>query len=233
MLAMIIVDGVNIDVTSCADDLTTEWALFTVEFEYDNKIMVCQAFDFSIYKSLRSLIQYALDPKVGNLELRRSFLSSEYLTVDIIAKYEPVFEQKFDIALSEKKLSLIKSKYEYIRKYQSYYPYGYNILTDTKLRGDERQYANKLYYELIKDIDLHSSYSQIGSAITRKGRPGKAVHKFNAQTGLFLETYGSVKEAAIATGTRPSNISACCTDMTGKKTTGGFKWSYDKNIVFI
>lgn len=58
------------------------------------------------------------------------------------------------------------------------------------------------------------------------------VHKFNAKTGLYLETYNSVKEAAIATNTSPSNISACCNDKLGQKTTGGFKWSYEKDVMF-
>ena len=58
------------------------------------------------------------------------------------------------------------------------------------------------------------------------------VHKFNAKTGLYLETYNSVKEAAIATTTSPSNISACCNDKLGQKTTKDFKWSYEKDVMF-
>ena len=229
---MITIDGISIDTTSCADDLMTEWALFIVEFEYDNKIMICHTFDFSVYRGIKQLMQYALDTKVGNLELRRSFLSSKYLTVDIIARYDQLFKQNSDMLLSEKKLCVLKSKYDYIKKYQSYYPCGYNILTDMRLRGEERQCANRLYEELIKDIDLHSLYTPVDFIVAHRGRPGKMVHKFSAQTGLFLETYNSVKEAAVATNTSPSNISACCSDETGKKTTGGFKWSYDRNVIF-
>lgn len=229
---MITIDGIDIDTTAPIDALMTEWAIFTAEFEYDSRIIVCHTFNTSIYRGIKNLIQYALDRKTGNLELRQALLQSQYITVDILCSFKDTFNENLGLLLEEKKSIILKEKYKYIKSYKSYYPSGYNIITDINLKKEERECAYRLYDELIKEIDSHALYMPDNLKLIHRGRPGKLVHKFNAKTGLYLETYNSLKEAAMATNTNSSNISACCNDLTGQKTTGGFKWSFSKDVIF-
>ena len=227
---MTTIEGINVDTTAVTSTLMSEWAIFTVEFEYDCKVLISQALNGTVYRVVKKLIANILNNKMENLELRRALLSSRYITVDILKDMRnelPKKEKK-----DEKKCIILKKKYELVKKYKTYYPYGYNILTDTYLLKGEHYHARALYNELIQEIDANALYVPSNLKITQRGRPGKMVHKFSATTGLYLETYNSVKEAAAATNASPSNISACCNDESGQKTTGGFKWSYDKDIIF-
>ena len=38
---MITINGISVDTVSSPDELMTEWALVTVEFEYDGKMLMC------------------------------------------------------------------------------------------------------------------------------------------------------------------------------------------------
>lgn len=228
---MIAIEGINVDTVSSDDRLMTEWAIFTVEFEYDCKTLVCHTFNYPVFRGIKKLIAYILNNKMENLELRRALLSSKYITIDVLKDMKSSMHE--DMLLDEKKSIVLKEKYKLIRKYNTYYPCGYNILTDVSSTKGEREYAYALYDELVKEIDAHALYVPSDLKVIQRGRPGKMVHKFNAKTGLYLETYNSVKEAAIATNTSSSNISACCNDKLGQKTTGGFKWSYEKDIMFM
>lgn len=229
---MITINGISIDTVVSTDALMAEWAIFTVEFEFDSKIIIGHVFNTSIFRGIKNLMQYALDRKTGNLELRQALLQSKYITVDILCNFKDIFNENPGLLSEDKKSIILKEKYKYIKSYKSYYPFGYNILTDTNLNKHEREHAYRLYDELIKEIDSHALYMPNNLKLIQRGRPCKLVHKFNAKTGLYLETYNSLKEAAMATNTSSSNISACCNDLTGQKTTGGFKWSFNRNIVF-
>lgn len=227
---MITIEGVNVDTTASTSTLMSEWAIFTVEFEYDCKMLIGHALNNTVFRSVRKLIGYILNNKMENLELRRALLSSQYITVDILKDMRKDLPKK--ALVDEKKSIILKEKYRLVKEYKTYYPYGYNILTDAYLLKGEHIHARALYNELIREIDAGALYVPSNLKVTQRGRPGKMVHKFSAKTGLYLETYNSVKEAAAATDTSPSNISACCNDESGQKTTGGFKWSYDKDIIF-
>ena len=228
---MITINGISIDTASSPDKLMAEWALFTVEFEYDCKILMCHTFEQSVFRSIKKLIEGILSSKMENIELRRALLSSKYITIDVIKSMKSYIPEA--APLSNKKDIVLEEKYRLIKEYNTYYPFGYNILTDNSLMAEEFMYKAHLYNELIKEMNASDLYVPSDLKVVQRGRPGKRVHKFNAKTGLYLESYNSVKEAAIATNTRPSNISACCNDKLGQKTTGGFKWSYEKDTIFI
>lgn len=228
---MITINGINIDTASSPDELMTEWALFTVEFEYDCKMLMCHTFGQSVFRGIKKLIENILSGKMENIELRRALLSSKYITVDVLKSMKGRIPET--IPLSDKKNIVLGEKYRLIKEYNTYYPFGYNILTDNSLMAEEFMYKHALYNELIKEMDVSDLYVPSDLKVIQRGRPGKRVHKFNAKTGLYLESYNSVKEAAAATNTQPSNISACCNDESGQKTTGGFKWSYEKDAIFI
>lgn len=228
---MITINGISVDTASSPDELMTEWALFTIEFEYDCKMLMCHTFGQSVFRGIKKLIESILSSKTENIELRRALLSSKYITIDVLKSMKDYIPKT--IPLSDKKSIVLEEKYKLIKEYNTYYPFGYNILTDDSLMAEEFMYKSCLYNELIKEIDANDLYVPSNLKIIQRGRPGKRVHKFNAKTGLYLESYNSVKEAAIATNTQPSNISACCNDKSGQKTTGGFKWSYEKDTIFI
>lgn len=228
---MITIDGINIDAASSPDELAAEWAIFTVEFEYDCKMLMCHTLGQSIFRSIKKLIENILSSKMENIELRRALLSSKYITIDVLKSMKGYMPKT--MALDNKKNIVLEEKYRLIKEYGTYYPFGYNILTDNSLMAEEFMYKSRLYNELIKEIDASDLYVPSDLKVIKRGRPGKRVYKFNAKTGLYLGTYNSVKEAAAATNTQPSNISACCNDKLGQKTTGGFKWSYEKDTIFI
>ena len=228
---MITINGISVDTVSSPDELMTEWALFTIEFEYDCKMLMCHTLGQSVFRGIKKLIERILSSKTENIELRRALLSSKYITIDVLKSMKDCIPET--IPLSDKKSIVLEEKYRLIKEYNTYYPFGYNILTDDSLMAEEFMYKSRLYNELIKEIDANDLYAPSNLKIIQRGRPGKRVHKFNAKTGLYLESYNSVKEAAIATNTQPSNISACCNDKSGQKTTGGFKWSYEKDTIFI
>lgn len=228
---MITINGISVDTVSSPDELMTEWALFTIEFEYDCKTLMCHTLGQSVFRGIKKLIESILSSKTENIELRRALLSSKYITIDVLKSMKDYIPKT--IPLSDKKSIVLEEKYKLIKEYNTYYPFGYNILTDDSLTAEEFMYKSRLYNELIKKIDANDLYAPSNLKIIQRGRPGKRVHKFNAKTGLYLESYNSVKEAAIATNTQPSNISACCNDKSGQKTTGGFKWSYEKDTIFI
>jgi len=53
------------------------------------------------------------------------------------------------------------------------------------------------------------------------------IHKYDAETGLFIKSYESAKDATLLMGRSiRGNITSCATGK--RKTAGGFKWSYDK-----
>ena len=52
----------------------------------------------------------------------------------------------------------------------------------------------------------------------------KKVYQYD-ETGIFLRSYNSLKEASAITELNYKNISACCRGVND--TCGGFKWSYD------
>lgn len=228
---MVTINGISVDTVSSPDKLMAEWALFTVEFEYDCKILMCHTFEQSVFRSIKKLIEGILSSKMENIELRRALLSSKYITIDVIKSMKSYIPEA--ASLSNKKNIVLEEKYRLIKEYNTYYPFGYNILTDNSLMAEEFTHKVHLYNELIKEMNASDLYVPSDLKVVQRGRPGKRVHKFNAKTGLYLESYNSVKEAAIATNTRPSNISACCNDKLGQKTTGGFKWSYEKDTIFI
>lgn len=227
MQSMITIEGINVDLNAPASALKTNWALFTVEFEYDCKMLVCHTLNGPVLSGIKKLVAQVLKGKTADLELRRALAASRYITVDILKSLAGE-----DMPEGEKEDILLKEKYKLIKRHNTYYPHGYNMLTGKLTGKKEHECARALYAELAKEINAQLLHGP-AALNTRRGRPGKTVHKYNAVTGLYLATYGSVKEAAAATNTSPSNISACCNDKLGKKTTGGFKWSYERNIEFI
>lgn len=209
---MININGIKIDLTTNIDSLSNEWAVYTVEFEFDSRLLVCHTFNQTVYRGIKLLIDQILSVNAKSIELRQALLNSKYLTVNI---------EKYGLATKAKVLSY---KYELIKANRTYLPYGYNILIKA---GDslEQNYANILLQDIMSDIDKNAAYPYNSVYnIHRKGRLSKAVYSYDKNTGLLLGEYVSVKEAAEETGICASNISMCCAGRI--KTAGGRIWSY-------
>lgn len=209
---MINIEGIQVDITSSIDSLSNEWAVFTVEFEFDSRLIVCHVFDQSIYRGIKNLIQQILSAKAKSIELRQALLNSKYLTVHI---------EKHGML---DKHSVLTYKYELIKDNRTYFPYGYNTLIGAGA-SLEQKYADILLKRLIDEIDQNAAYPQ-NSLLNagRRGRTSKPVYGYDKQTGLLVKEYVSVKDAAEDTGICASNISMCCNGHT--KTAGRFIWSY-------
>lgn len=208
---MIIIEGIQVDLVGSIDSLLSEWAIFTVEFEYDNKVIVCHTFDWTVRRGIINLVNKILSPKVESIDLRQSFINSKYITVEINSVYK------------NSPSAILKNKYELIKSNMTYYPYGYNFLLLTN--NTEKPYAYTLHNELIENVDA-SACVHIKKLKRNVGRVKKPVYQYSASTGLFMKEHNSAKEASEYSGICKSNINMCCNGHI--KSAGGYVWSYEK-----
>jgi hypothetical protein len=209
---MVNIEGIQVDLVGNINSLLTEWAIFTVEFEYDSKIIICHTLDWTVRKGIISLAKKILSPKVESVDLRQSFLNSEYITVEV----KGVFK--------DSKAELLKNKYELIKSNMTYYPYGYNFLL--LVNNDEKPYAFTLHNELIENVSKSAALHIESLKKGPKGRKPKNVYKYDINSGLFIEEYNSINDASYHSGIQASNICMCCNKHI--KTAGGYIWSYEK-----
>lgn len=209
---MVNVKGIQVDLVGNIDSLLAEWAIFTVEFEYDSKVIICHTFDWTVRSGIISLAKKILSKKVESVDLRQSFVNSKYITVEV----KSVFKNN--------KFELLKNKYELIKSNTSYYPYGYNFLLLAS--NDEKPYAFALHNELIENVS-NSAVSHI--ELLKKGirgRKAKTVYQYDINYGFFIKEYSSIGEAEKSSGVHASNICMCCNGHI--RTAGGYIWSYEK-----
>lgn len=209
---MVNIEGIQVDLVGDTDSLLAEWAIFTVEFEYDSKVIICHTLDWTVRRGLISLVKKILSPKVESVDLRQSLINSEYITVEV----KSVFKNS--------KYELLKNKYELIKSNMTYYPYGYNFLL--LVNGDEKLYAFALHNELIENVSKGAALCIEPLKKGIRGRKAKAVYQYDINSGLFVEEYSSMSEAAKSSGVCVGNICTCCNGHT--KTAGGYIWSYEK-----
>lgn len=141
-------NGVRIDAN--LKDLNTSSAIFTIEFEYDSKIMICSTTKKNtILQELKIVIQKLSNPTdfTYNIETKYAFLRSQYLTISIA--YKPI---QLGYYLTKKVMA--KFKYDVINNYKSYAPYGHNHLESDKIPLYEAEYADSLLEQVADDIRL-------------------------------------------------------------------------------
>lgn len=209
---MVNIDGIQVDITTSIDSLSNEWAVFTVEFEFDSRLIVCHTFNQSVYRGVKSLIRQILSINAKSIELRQALLNSKYITVNI-EKHGLTDESE-----------VLARKYELIKANRTYLPYGYNTLIKAG-NAFEQNYANILLQELMNEVDKNAMYPHNSIYnMCRRGRLSKSVCSYDRNTGLFINEYASIKDAAEETGICASNISMCCNGHI--KSAGGYIWSY-------
>lgn len=215
--SMIKLQGIQVDVVGSVDFLLAEHALFTIEFEYDSKLLVCHACAVTVKRALEKLIRKILGPKETNLSLRQALLQSEYITVQV---------KKLNTNRQHK---ILEAKYELIRNNMTYEPYGHNSLS-AKLDKNEKIYANMLMASLKDEIDKNAKISienekQNNFSFSR----AKEVHAYDKITGAYIKSFSSITEASDATGVCQSNISMCCKGDIN--TAGKYIWSFEKKQI--
>lgn len=211
---MVKLQGIQVDVVGSTDFLLAEHALFTIEFEYDNKLLVCHTCAATVKRALERLIRKILGPKETNLSLRQALLQSEYITVQI--------KELNTNSLHE----ILGAKYDLIKSSMTYMPYGHNSLS-MGLDKNEKLYANMLMVSLMDEIDKNAKIEAIGEKQNSISfSRAKEVHAYDKTTGLYIKSFSSTKEASNNTGICQSNISMCCRGHIN--TAGDYIWSYNK-----
>lgn len=215
---MINIDGIQVDTTTSIDSLSNEWAVFTVEFEFDSRLIVCHTFDQSVYRGIKKLIGQILSVKAKSIELRQALLNSRYITVNI---------ETFGL---NDKCDILDYKYKLIKSSRTYLPYGYNNLISVG-NSLEQNYADILLKSIIDEIDKNAAYPTNSVYNTSKrGKVSKPVYSYDKKTGLPVSEYVSVKDAAEDTGICASNINMCCNGHI--KSAGNLIWSYVSVPIF-
>ena len=209
---MVEISGIKVDIEAVSN-LSMNWAVFTVEFEYDSRLMVCHTFEWTVAEEIEKLVQKIMSDKVEGIDLRQAFVNSEYITIDVKNRFESNYEE------------IMRTKYNLISNNKTYYPMGYNFLLLTN-NPIEKPYAFCLYNALINNITANSKKWAQYCKPQRRGRVSKSVYKYDKLTGIFISEYDSVKEAAQAVNISATNINMCCNGHI--KSAAGFLWSYEK-----
>lgn len=219
---MIKLQGIQADVVGGIGSLSAVHALFTIEFERDNRLLVCHTCAATVRKAVGRLIRKILGPKETNLPLRQALLQSEYITVRVM---ESGMGSPHEI---------LKAKYDLIRDNKAYEPYGYNSLA-YGVCGKEKAYSDMLMASLRDETDRGAKAGMRelqGSGGSNGGRGGSSkarrVYAYDRATGLYVKGFLSAGEASDDTGVCRSSISLCCGGRIN--TAGSYIWSYDKAV---
>lgn len=193
---MILINNYKVDMP---DNVNAKYAVFTVEFEKDNRLYVGHVLNRTVISAVTALILNAFDDysPTGNSSISKAIRESKYITVDLIGSnifsYEWLFELKYKTILANK----------------SFIPYGYNQINLSSAKSkEEKAVIEKLL---------------LGNPGLRSFSLCKPVYRINKETGESV-MFNSAKEAAEAVNGKPNNITACCRGSI--HTAYGYEWCY-------
>lgn len=176
------------------DLLTSKFAIYIVELEYDNRVYVGHTIMLSVKSDLRKFINSVLDGGIKhNVLLKESMKLSDTLYVSI---KEPA-EYTLD--------ALFKLKYDTIIACGSYEPYGFNKICMIGNKYEEE----KKYIRLVK-AKIGNIYEKVPMASNAKTI---AEYSYNiiAREYVKVAEWPSITAAARHYSLNASNIAACCT----------------------
>lgn len=193
---MILIDNYKVDMP---DNVNAKYAVFTVEFEKDNRLYVGHVLNRTVISAVTALILNAFDDfsPTGNSSISQAVRESEYITVELVGSN--IFDLKRLFAL----------KYKTIMANKSYIPYGYNQINLSCAKSSEEK---KTIENLLQTNPSLKSYSLC-----------KPIYRIDRKTGEAV-MFNSAKEAAEVINGKPNNITACCRGSI--RTAYGFEWSY-------
>ena len=193
---MILINNYKVDIP---DNVNAKYAVFTVEFEKDNRLYVGHVLNRTVISAVTALILNAFDDysPTGNSSISQAIRDSKYITVELIANN--IFDQE----------RLFDLKYKTIMANMSFIPYGYNQINLSCAKSKEEKRAIE---ELLLNNPDVRSFSLC-----------KPIYRIDRKTGESAQ-FNSAKEAAEAIGGKPSNITACCRGSI--HTAYGYEWCY-------
>ena len=193
---MILINNYKVDMP---DNVNAKYAVFTIEFEKDNKLYVGHVLNRSVISAVTALILNAFDDysPTGHSSISQAIRESKYITVELIRSNIYDLERLFSL------------KYKTIMANKSFLPYGYNQINLSSAKSREEK---KVIEELLAAAPDMRSFSLC-----------KPIYRIDQNTGESI-MFNSAKEAAEAIGGKPSNITACCRGSL--HTAYGFEWCY-------
>lgn len=193
---MILINNYKVDMP---DNINAKYAVFTIEFEKDNRLYVGHVLNRTVISAVTALILNAFDDysPTGNSSISQAIRDSKYIAVELIANN--IFDQE----------RLFDLKYKTIMTNMSFIPYGYNQINLSCAKSKEEKRAIE---ELLFNNPDVRSFSLC-----------KPIYRIDRKTGESTP-FNSAKEAAEAIGGKPSNITACCRGSI--HTAYGYEWCY-------
>ena len=246
MTELIEIDGKKVYVDD--DEIYKSYTVFTVEFEYDLRILVAYTYGMkTVWQELHSIIQ-ALRSKTSqrfSQEAKRAFTLSKYLTV-ALAPIE--FRPEDDV----RPASLCAAKFRAIEALKTYFPYGYNHLHKDNVRRIEWPFRLNTISSIhrnpentnglsLRDLEeMHAQDFKVEKVKGKStGRPGTPVYQYKycpdysgkGNNWKMIKEWPSLKAIIDANPTwKMSNISVCCSQP--ERTSHGFKWSHNPDTIF-
>lgn len=191
--------------TDCESMLTSKFAVFMIEFEYDNRVYVGHTIMKTVKSEVRSFVNSVLDESIKHSELLKQSISKSktlYLTIR-----EPE-EYTLD--------SIFKLKYDLILSCSCYEPFGFNKICMT---GNKYEEEKKYIRQILKEVGNLYEKTPLAS----NARSIKEYKRVNKEYQLVAE-WPSITAAAKHYELNASNIAACC---TGRLNTAyGRIWAY-------
>lgn len=181
------------------DNVNAKHAVFTIEFEKDNRLYVGHVLNRSVISAVTTLVLNAFDDysSTGNSSLSQAIRESKYITVELIQSNIYNLDWLFSL------------KYKTIMANKSFIPYGYNQINLSSAKSREEK---KVIEELLTVAPEIRSFSLC-----------KPVYRIDQNTGEST-LFNSAKEAAEAISGKPNNITACCRGSL--HTAYGYAWCY-------
>lgn len=211
------------DINNINIELTGEQAIYkcplntiyTAEFDYNFKILVCHTYNEPVLTSFMGFIHSSLNDMADNA-IRQAINNSSTITLDII--YIQRLENAIGYSSTGIFNALIEQKFNFIYSLKAYAPYGLNNLNYIIEHGrfKEKAYARKL----IKELNKENPSSKV------KGPKPVPIYKYDMKTGVLLEAFNSISEAAKATEISVGSIYQCLAGRS--KTAGNYAWSKTK-----
>lgn len=177
--------------TDCQSLLTSKFAVFMIEFEYDNRVYVGHTIMKTVKSEVRAFVNSVLNESVKYSELLKQSMNKSkalYLTIR-----EPK-ERTLD--------SIFKLKYDLILSCGCYEPFGFNKI---RLIGNRHEEEKKYIRQILKKVG--SLYKKI--PLAPNARPIKEYKLVNNGRQLIAE-WPSITAAAQYYNLNASNIAACC-----------------------
>lgn len=193
---MILINNYKVDMP---DNVNAKYAVFTIEFEADNRLYVGHVLNRTVISAVTSMVLNAFDEysQTGNSAISRAIKDSKYITVELIDY------NIFDL----KRLFILK--YNTVLANNSYIPYGYNQINLSCAKSKDEKMVIESILQKYPDI---KSFSLC-----------KPIYRIDMKTGESTY-FNSAKEAAETMDKSPSNITACCRGAI--HTAYGYEWCY-------